>query len=293
MFVRIYDPSYTLEQTRQVWRQERKRVPPHVTAPREYISNNLRMLKLLVHNILPFDRKLVGKANRSSVLREIRQFVSLAFAGLSASFRLIFRSPKWEPGRLATYAVCNNLSSSYIFSVQPGFPRSVGARGRRLAVQGRRGRGSWRRRWRSWRRRQQDGLRPRQRPVRLTVWDGPTGQGGRSPHPGFLSAFLGRTSPAPPTIKATYTSTGCRGIAAENCRQVSRRPCVGIRYSEAPGRDTSPRRRIARINAIRNLCVRKVAFLWTPWWFGIWKENGFNLTPSRWKMRTIAKVLIV
>lgn len=167
------------------------------------------------------------------------------FAGLSASFRSIFRSPKWAARAregLTTYMVCNNLSSSCIFSVQPGFPRSVGARGRRLAVQGRRGRGSWRRRWRSWRRRQQDGLRPRQRPVRLTVWDGPTGQGGRSPHPGFLSAFLGRTSPAPPSIKATYTSTGCvaelPASIAENCRQVSRRPCVGIRYSEAPGRDT-------------------------------------------------------
>lgn len=193
----------------------------------------------------------------------------------SASFRLIFRSPKWptkKPEWLASYTVYNNFSFSYVFSVQPGFPRSVGARSRRLAVQGRRGRGSWRRRWWSWRRRQQDGLRPRQRSVRLTVWDGPTGQGGRSPHPGFLSAFLGRTSPAPPITKATYTSTGSRETAVKNCRQVPRRPCVGMRYSEVPrlagirSPPLSRRRCIARSNDIRNLCVRKVAFLWTPWY---------------------------
>lgn len=77
-----------------------------------------------------------------------------------------------------------------IFPVQPGFPRSVGARGRRLAVPGRRRRGCrWRRQRRRWRR-QQGGLRPWQRSVRLTVRDGPTGQGGRSPHTGFLFAFL-------------------------------------------------------------------------------------------------------
>jgi len=201
----------------------------------------------------------------------MRDFPDVRFVRYSASFRFAKQMTRVWRARLL-YVMCadiqqaSNLSSSYVFSVQPGFPRSVGARGRRLAVQGRRGRGSWRRRWRSWRRRQQDGLRPRQRPVRLTVWDGPTGQGGRSPHPGFLSAFLGRTSPAPPTIKATYTSTGCRGIVVNNnCRQVPRRPC-GIQYSEVPrlaGICSSPfsrRRRIARSNDIRNLCVRK-AFL--------------------------------
>ena len=95
------------------------------------------------------------------------------------------------------------ISGAWSFPVQPGFPRSVGAWGRRLAVQGRRGCRRRRRRWRCWCRRQQDGLRPRQRPVRLTVWDGPTGQGGRSPHPGFLSTFLGRTLACP---NETYTS---------------------------------------------------------------------------------------
>jgi hypothetical protein len=220
---------------------------------------------------LSFDRKLVGKSNRFSI-RGMHQFLVANFSenfnelplDLSISL-VIYKSPQ----ELAPCTTYNNFSS-YIFSVQPGFPRSVGARGRRFAVQGRRGRGSRRRRWRSWRRRQQDGLRPRQRPVRLTVWDGPTGQGGRSPHPGFLSAFLGRTSPAPPIIKATYTSTGCRGIAVNNCRQVPRRSCVGIRYSEVPrlaGIRLPPPlsrwRRIARNNGIWNLCVRK-AFLWTP-----------------------------
>lgn len=95
------------------------------------------------------------------------------------------------------------ISGAWSFPVQPGFPRSVGAWGRRLAVQGRRGCRRRRRRWRCWCRRQQDGLRPRQRPVRLTVWDGPTGQGGRSPHPGLLSTFLGRTLACP---NETYTS---------------------------------------------------------------------------------------
>lgn len=112
----------------------------------------------------------------------------------------------------------NNLTFWVYFSVQPGFPRSVGAWGRRLAVQGRRGCRRRRRRWRCWCRRQQDGLRPRQRPVRLTVWDGPTGQGGRSPHPGFLSTFLGRTLACP---SEAYTSRP-RGLSLQ-------RPLVLVR----------------------------------------------------------------